>query len=178
MPEPIQTHAAVPSWERQKFLTILTRSPGIERKAAQSGPQKRSITVENISANYPEEEWTQAYTGGSAIEATRDGGGEAYITYIAEEVHILVAAGRYATNFREEAMALNTAATEILANLDKTHKKVFFSDALLAFDALQNPKKKEQKKLTSILSQLNGRVEVTLQWIPAHCGVETSQLIS
>ena len=37
-------------------------------------------------------------------------------------------------------MALKTAATEILANLDKTHKKVvFFSNALLVLDALQTP---------------------------------------
>ena len=35
------------------------------------------------------------------------------------------------TNFKAEAMALNTAATEILGNLGKIHKKVvFFSDAL------------------------------------------------
>ena len=47
-------------------------------------------------------------------------------------------------NFRTEAMALNTAASEILGNLDKTHKKVvFFSDALSVLDALQNPSKRK-----------------------------------
>ena len=79
-------------------------------------------------------------------------------------------AGRYATNFQAEAMALNTAASEILTNRDKTHKKdIFFSDALSALDALQNHKKKKLNNLTSIMSQLNDRAEVTLQWIPAHC---------
>ena len=144
MPEPSQTQAAVPCWERQMFPVILTRIPGIERKAAQSDPETRSITLEHISANYPEEEWTHVCTDGSAIEATRDEGGGVYIKYRAEEAQISVAAGRYATNFRAEAMALNTTATEILANLDKTHKKVvFFSDALSVLDALQkNPKRK------------------------------------
>ena len=67
--------------------------------------------MEHISANYPEEEWTQVYTDGSAIEATKK--------------------WRCATNFRAEAMTVDTAATQILANLYKTHKKVvFFSDVL------------------------------------------------
>ena len=175
MPEPIPTHAAVPCWERLKFPTILTHIPGIKRKAAQSDPKRKSITMEQISANYPEEEWTQVYTDGSAIEATRNKGRGVYIKYRAEEVHISVAAGRYTTNFRAEAMAPNTAATKILANLDKTHKKVvFFSYALSVLDTLQNPnwpKNKEQNNLTRILSQLNDQVEVTFQWIPAHCRV-------
>ena len=46
--------------------------------------------------------------------------------YRAEKAHISVAAGRYATNFRAEAMALNAAATKTLANLDKTYKKIVF----------------------------------------------------
>ena len=48
-----------------------------------------------------------------------------------------VAAGRYATNLKAEAMAPNTAAAEILANLDKTHKNVFFSGALSVLHALK-----------------------------------------
>ena len=45
--------------------------------------------------------------------------------------NIAVAAGRHAMNFKTEVTALNTAATETLANLDKIHKKVvFFIDAL------------------------------------------------
>ena len=71
MPEPIQTHAAVPCWERQQFSTILMCNPGIERKAAQSGQGRRSMTLEHTGANYPEEGWTQVYTDGSAIESTR-----------------------------------------------------------------------------------------------------------
>ena len=74
MQEPIQTHTAVPFWERQKFPTIFTRIPGIERKAAQSDPERKPITLEHNSANHSE--WTHVYTDGSAIEATRDGDAE------------------------------------------------------------------------------------------------------
>ena len=91
-------------------------------------------------------------------------------------MHVSVAAGRHATNFKAEAMALNTAATEIQANLDKTHKKtIFFSDALSVLDALQSPQKERVTNLTSILSQLNDWMEVTLQWIPAHCGYSSKK---
>ena len=71
---------------------------------------------------------------------------------------------------------MNTVATEILGNLDKTSKKiVFFSDAISVLDALLNPKKKELNNITHDLSQMNARVEVTLQWIPAHCGVHGNE---
>ena len=84
---------------------------------------------------------------------------------------------------------LNTAATEILTNFDMIHKKEeffsdalystrcspvhkkleFFSDALLVLDVLQNSPPSQKKDLnysTSILFQLNARVEVTLEWSP------------
>ena len=130
MPEPIQTHAAVPCSERQKFPAILTSIQGIDRKAAQSNPERRSITVRHISANCPEEEWTQVHIHASAIEATRDGGGGFYIKYRAEEARNMAAARRYATKFRAEAMVRNTAATEILANLAKTHPWKLFSSLM------------------------------------------------
>ena len=154
MPEPIQIHTAVPCWERQKFPTIPTYVPDIDRKAAQSDPVRRFVTLEHRSANCPVKEWTQVYIDGSAIDATRDGGAGVYTKYRAEEAHISVAAGRYSTNFKAEAMTLNTAVTEILANLDKTHKEVvFFSDAVSVLVTPQNPQTKEINNLTSIMSQ-------------------------
>ena len=58
-----------------------------------------------------------------------------------------MAAGRYPAEFKEEAMALNTAATEILGNFGKILKKVvFFSDAL----SVQNPKKEGAKLISQI----------------------------
>ena len=77
-------------------------------------------------------------------------------------------------------MALNTAPTEILANLDKTHKRVvFFSDALSGLYVLPNPRKKELNNLTRISSQLNDREEVTLSEFPHIVeSMATSQVIS
>ena len=75
MPRPIPIHAAIPCWERQKFPTIRTCIPSIEIKVAQTDPAGRPITLEHNSVSYPQEEWTEVYTEGSAIVATRDEGG-------------------------------------------------------------------------------------------------------
>ena len=40
----------------------------------------------------------------------------------------------------------------------------------LVLDAIQHPQKRGLNNLTSILSQPNDQIEVTLLWIPAHCG--------
>ena len=45
----------------------------------------------------------------------------------------------------------------------------------LLLSTLPNPQKQELIKLTSILSQQNDRVQVTLQWIPAHCGIDGNE---
>ena len=130
MPEPIQTHASAPCWESQKFPNMFTRIPSIEKTAAHQILREHSLpwsilvpttqrrsehrsTLMDLSLKLP----------GMEVEGV-------YIKYRAEKAHISVTARRYATNIKAEVMTLTTAATQILANLDKTHKKVvFFSDA-------------------------------------------------
>ena len=111
MPEPIQTHAAVPCWERQKFPIIFTHIPGTKRKAAQSDPERRSMTLEHISAIYPEEEWTQVCTDGSAIEGAREEV-QGSTSPVEQKCTSLWQLGGTP---RTESMVLNTAET--LANL-------------------------------------------------------------
>ena len=157
MADLIQIHTAVPCWKRQKFPTIPTYIPGIDRKAAQSDPVRRFITLEHKRANCPVKEWTQVYIDGSAIDATRDSGAEVYTKYRAEEAHISVAAGRYSTNFKAEAMTMNITATEIIANLDKTHKEVvFFSDAVSVIVTPQISKRKRYISQVSCPNRMIG----------------------
>ena len=61
---PIQPYAAVPSWERLTFPAICTTVPGIGNKGTQSNTAKRALTLAHIHSNFPEEEWTHAYTDG------------------------------------------------------------------------------------------------------------------
>ncbi|KAK7503446.1 hypothetical protein BaRGS_00005367, partial [Batillaria attramentaria] len=54
----------------------------------------------------------------------------------------------------------------------KAHKKVaIFSDALSVHGAFQDPKKEELKRVTITLTQLSTKTKLTIQWIPARCGV-------
>ena len=103
-----------------------------------------------MNANYPEEEWTHVYTDGSTIEATRDGGGGVYTKYRAEESFISVASEKYVTNFTVEAMALNTAATEIQSTLTRPTRNLMLSTPFPS-PPPQKKKKKEKKKESSYI---------------------------
>ena len=51
-----------------------------------------------------------------------------------------------------------------------------FTDALSVLDSLHSPRKKELNELTLTLSQLSSEADVTVQWIPAHCGVHGNEV--
>jgi ribonuclease HI len=171
-PKPLQSYTAVPTWERSTFPTIQKTVPGIGNKGTQSTTAQKALTLAHIHSSYPEEEWSHVYTDGSATEATRNGGGGIFIKYKEEEARISIPTGKYSTNYKAEAVSIQTAATHLQENLHKTHKKIaIFSDALSVLEALQSPQKKELNELTTSLIRLSSEAEVTLQWIPAHCGV-------
>ena len=80
--------------------------------------------------------------------------------------------GKYSTNFKAEAEALKTAATETKNNLPRAYQKfVILTDALSILHALKNPHRKDLNELTTVLSELSSRVDLILHWIPAYCGI-------
>ena len=163
---------SVPAWKRNIFPKIQTDIPGVGQKDTQSNAERKSLTIEYIQTVYPEEKWTHAFTDGSASEATRDGGGGVYIRYSTEAVRIPIATGKYSTNFRAEAAALERAATHIKENLHHTQKQVvIFSDALSVLQAIKDPQNKNLNYLSSSLASLAEQVKLSIQWIPAHCGI-------
>ena len=176
MPKAIPPVSTVPPWNRAPFPTICTNIPGIGNKSSQLDPERKSLTLELISSKYPRAKWTHAFTDGSATEATRDGGAGVFIKYSDEEARIKIATGKYSTNFKAETEALRTAATEIAANLPRTKPNiVIFTDALSVLDALQNPQQKELNELKAALVDLAAQTVLTLQWIPAHCGIHGNE---
>ena len=129
------------------------------------------MTLEYINIKYPEDQWTNAYTDGSAVEA-RDGGGGVYIKYNDGIAQITIATGKYSTNFKAEDEALKRAAIEIRNNLPRTKPNVvIFMDALYVLSKLQNPRQKVETALVDLTAQSN----LTLQWIPAHCGIQGNE---
>lgn len=172
IPEPIQQIASVPLWNRQTFPKISTTIPGIATKGMQPGHVRKDTTLDYIESHYAEEEWTHVYTDGSAAEATRDGGAGIYIRYLDREAEHSIATGKYSTNFKAEAKAIQKAAEELLQNTDQIKRNVvILTDALSVLDALKNHKKKDLNSLNKVLAELGAKVNVVLQWIPAHCGI-------
>ena len=91
--------------------------PGVVGRLCHPEPESKSLTLEYVNAKYPEDQWTHAYTDGSAEEATRDRGGGVYIMYNDGQAHITTATGKNSANFKAKAEALQKAAVEIRDNL-------------------------------------------------------------
>jgi len=79
--------------------------------------------------------------------------------------------GKYSTNFKAEAVAIKTGATQVEQSPHTTTNVVFFSDALSVLQTLQTARDKEMNDLSSVLASLCRAHRVVLQWIPAHCNV-------
>ena len=177
IPKPIAQADVLPPWERASLPKICTSIPGIRRKGQQSDLQRKHLALDHIYSNFPENQWTHVYTDGSAVEAVREGGGGVYIKYQEETANIRVPTGRISTNFNAEAEALKAAALDLTQNLGRVKPKVvIFTDALSVLQTLQNPKKKDLNELVTALIRLAGHRAVTLQWIPAHCGIQGNEI--
>ena len=113
MPKAISSVKTILSWKRGQLPGMCIKVPGVADRGCKPEPERKSLTLEYANIKYPEDQWTHANTGGSAVEATRDGGGGVYIRYNDGMAHITIATGKYSTNCKAEAEALRKAAIEI-----------------------------------------------------------------
>ena len=68
------------------------------------------------------------------------------------------------------------AAEDIKNNLLRTKPKVvIFTDALSVLSKLHNPRQKDLNELESALVELSSQINLTLQWVPAHCGIHGNE---
>ena len=142
---------------------MCTKVPGVADRGCQPEPERKSLTVEYVDIKYPEDQWTHAYTDGSAAEATRDGGGGVYIRYNDGIAQITIATGKYSTNFKAEAEALKKAAIEIRNNLPRTKPNVvIFTDALSVLSKHQNPHHKDLNEVETALVDLAAQTNLIL----------------
>ncbi|XP_070183027.1 uncharacterized protein, partial [Littorina saxatilis] len=88
-----------------------------------------------------------------------------------EEEHISLATGLYSTNFKAEAIALQTGAAHIEHSPLSPNNVVLFSDAKSVLQALDTAKDKELNDLSSALTSLCRAHTVVLQWVPSHCNI-------
>ena len=101
-----QLHQSKPSCKRRQLPRICTKVPGVADRGCQPEPEWKSLTLEYVNTKYPKDQWTHAYTDGSAAEAIRDWGGGVYIRYNDRKAHITIATEKYSTKFKAEADTL------------------------------------------------------------------------
>ena len=75
MPKPMPLVKTVSSWKIRQLPRICANVPRVAARGCQPKPERKSLTLEYSNTKYPEDQWTHVYTGDSAVEATRDGGG-------------------------------------------------------------------------------------------------------
>ena len=99
-----------------------------------------------------------------------------YIRYNYGMTHITIAIRKHSTNFKAEAEALKKAATEISNNLPGAKPNVvIFTNALSVLSKLQNPRQKDLNEVETVLVDLAAQTNLTLRWIPAHCGTQGNE---
>ena len=81
---------------------MCTKVPGVADRGCQPEPERKSLMLEYVNIKYPEDQWTHAYTDGSAAEATRDGGGGMYIKYNDGIAQITIASGKYSSTSKQK----------------------------------------------------------------------------
>jgi len=149
-------------------LTINTAVPGLS-PATRDETAKLALTQAMIDDQYPSENWTRVYTDGSATAAIKDGGAGVFITHISgRSESISLPTGKHCTNYRAEVEAILQATSSIEESCENCSNVVIFTDALSVLQALGNSK---LPSMSRALDQLSRNKVVSLQWIPAHCGV-------
>ncbi|XP_053398058.1 uncharacterized protein LOC128556571 [Mercenaria mercenaria] len=122
-----------------------------------------------IQDTYPSETWTHVYTDGSASAAIKDGGDGIFILYTSGRSETnSIPTGRHCTNYRAKVEAIKQAIKLTEESPESCPNVVIFTDALSVLQALVNSK---QSSISRALFSLCKTRVVSLQWIPAHCGV-------
>jgi ribonuclease HI len=130
---------------------------------------KKSLMLAMINEDYPNDKWTHVYTDGSVTRAIKDGGAGILIIHPSgyRETHHM-ATGKHCSNFRAETEALMKAVSVIIDSSEAVSSVVFLTDARSVLEALINNKSPD---LARAMNELSTICNVTIQWIPAHCGI-------
>ena len=172
--EPLQD---TEEWNIQQDGTLLIGDvPGVTSKGEQPEYILRSLTLEMLHEDYNASQWTRVYTDGSADAAIKNGGSGIFICYPDGRTQSrALPAGRRSTNYRAELTALCEAARLISANEHPPSHVVFLTDCRSAIQSLQSPREQLERDTQRLLSNLSRSTQVTVQWIPAHCGLSGNE---
>ena len=166
----------------------ILKTPTIRKSLFNGANKKSDPNVLKLGAletidSYPNS-WIHTYTDGSAFKATINAGYGAKITYptgIKEE--IFDSCGAFCSNYAAEQEAISKACLQIQKRFQDTpsliSNVVFFTDSLSTLQSMESGKTDDRTisqmnyNLNSLISIYN--VEVVLQWIPGHSGVQGNE---
>ena len=150
-------------------IHIQTEVPQVTPGEGQNDVIRRSLTLAMIEEQYPPEAWIHGYTDGSATNAVTNGGAGVLIsTPEGERIESRLPTGKHCTNYAAEEQALIHAVDQIVECRSNCQQIALFTDAKSVLEALEGNR---LPGLARKLKQLSSYHRVTLQWIPAHCGI-------
>ena len=173
---PLQTSIDWPPWSQQSHPEIAKDIDRISTKKSMSESLLRCVTEDmlKVKEKYPPDHWIRAFTDGSASEAIRDGGGGIYIEWPDNtSSSISIPTGKYSTNYKAEAEALQEAA-RVFANSEATYntKVVLLTDARSVLESLESTRCPELTALARAIMALSSTAStVVLQWTPGHIDI-------
>ncbi|XP_052268503.1 uncharacterized protein LOC127869886 [Dreissena polymorpha] len=129
----------------------------------------KCLTDHPMSARVKGEAWNHVYTDDSATRAVINGGAGIVMLYPSgkRETHY-AENGTHCSNYRTETEALIKAVLMIEDSTEAVNSVVFLTDAMSVLEALTNNR---ILQLANALQRISTNLNVTLQWIPDHCGV-------
>nr|XP_042911965.1 ribonuclease H-like [Parasteatoda tepidariorum] len=116
------------------------------------------------------------YTDGSSDIDCNRGGADISITYPSgNDVKLKIPTGQIASNFTTELIVIKEALAYCRSHSlkDSIKEIVIFSDSKSALEAIHNRNTSITPEINTLLHLLN--IRCTLQWIPAHVGIEGNE---
>ena len=154
--------------------TVKTSIPGIGPKETHSEAELKNLALEHLNSNYPVDIWTHAYTDGSAEDAVKNGGGGVYIKFSNGNTESKsFSTGKNSTNYRAEAKAILTAVQTLNNSEFTSNSTVILTDCRSILESIQSGEETQTlNEIKSELTTLKQKTNLTLQWIPSHCGIQ------
>lgn len=164
-------------WQSQiHSIQIEHKIPGIQNKDEMPPEILRSLTLEHLATEYDPATFLHVFTDGSAESAISNGGGGVHMRFPdGRRISRSIPTGTLSSNFKAEARALSEAI-RMVDEIDPAPPHVaFFTDCRSVLDKITIPDDNTTHEVTTSLSRLSNKCKVSLQWIPAHCGIQGNE---
>ena len=181
-PEERETTRTIPTLAPNRALNNPKTQTSLLEKAGKSTspPILKLLALETIDS-YPDTN-IKAFTDGSAVRATRNGGYGSVIILPSKEQQTLLSGpcGAYCSNYDAEIIAIQKTLDALQQQFERGSTTptdiVLFSDSLSAIQAIENSQGNAAEGIEDIILTCHRimslhRINITIQWIPGHSDI-------